>query len=261
MQQIRTGWEDLYIAQILWAKVLARDHECQLSFAPASTQSVGLVPKNAAELPAGLRDELWRLANRAEMVARCTCDVCGKHAFAGSRCAQHRDTPVTIDSVNTDDIWNATDDPLVELKRMASICVDFAMIGPTAFALGMMDQDDRLYAAICTRNELADLDDPCGERAAQLVMQADRRHTRRARDRLRNSDGRTKYQPLWGVEEDAFWCQGASEVHAILVKKPALEAIARTCVRYREKALGRNLRGALAMLDADSASGAIASIG
>lgn len=261
MHQVRTGWEDLLIAQALWAKILARDQGCQLSFAPANAQSVGLIPENAAELPAGLRDELWLLANRTEMVARCTCDVCGKHAFAGSRCAQHRDTPVSIDSVKIDDIWNATDDPMVELERIAANCVDMVLIGPTECVLDMMDREDRLYAAVCTRNELAGVDDPCGERAAQLVMQADRRHTRRARDRLRNADGRTKYHPLWGVEEDAFWCQGTSEVYAMLVKKPALEAIARTCVRYREKALGRNLRGALAMLDADSASSAIASIG
>ncbi len=208
-----------------------------------------------------LRDELWRMSNRADMVARCTCDVCGKHAFVESRCAQHRNTPVSIDSVNIDDIWNAADDPKVELERMAAICVDMALIGPTEDVLNMMDGDDRLYAAVCTRNEIAAVDDPCGERAAQLVMQADRRHTRRARDRLRNADGRTKYYPLWGVADDASWCQDTKEVYELLVKNPTQEAVARTCVRYREKPLSRKLQDALAMLDADAASSAIANIG
>ncbi len=120
MSQIRTGWTDLYVAQVLWAKMLAQSHGCQIGIAPPSAQSVGLVPENAPELHSDLREELGRLANRVQLVANCTCDVCGKHAFAGTRCIQHRDAPPSCDSADIDEIWNATDNPMQALERMAS---------------------------------------------------------------------------------------------------------------------------------------------
>ncbi len=92
-------------------------------------------------------------------------------------------------------------------------------------------------------------------------MQADRRNTRRACRRTRNADGRTRYYALGGLEEHAYWCQGMDEVLDLLVKDPMMEAVARTCVRYRQKKLGRQLLHALAILDSERVRKAIENIG
>jgi hypothetical protein len=262
MSSTRTGWIDLYTAQVLWAKILSRSNACPISIAPASQHSARMtfleVPH---KLPSKLGEELTRLADRAGLVASCTCDFCGKPALPGSpRCSEHLTAAQCFEPVDADEILADTSDPMVWLERMSEISVDVMIMGPTDYVLDMMDRDDRLYAAICTRNELADMDDPWGDRAAQLVMQADRRHTRRARSRLRYADGRTRYKPFWALDENAFWCQGETEAYDFLAKNPMMEAIARTCVQYQKQKLSKNLRDALAMLDADRARSAIANI-
>lgn len=264
MNRTRTGWVDLYTAQVLWAKVLSLSHGCAIRIAPASSDSPKTMLCDGQRIPSEMAQAMVDVAARAELVGRCTCDICGMPSTQPAsgthpaRCNEHLIIPPSTSVVDTHEIMSSSD-PKAELERMAVSCVDLALIGPMEYVQDLLDGNHDLYTACCTRHELIAIKDPWAPWVAHAVALSDLRSPRRARERLRYLDGRVgrSSNKLWNLEGLLGECWYPSEASDLLLKHRMLLAAARTCLRYDNEVLGPKLPQILAMVDTELARRAI----
>ena len=267
MNDTRTGWLDLYTAQVLWATVVSKSSGFSIQLAPANTDSPCIRPAEGVKIPTALAGALKDISNRAALVSRCTCDVCGKPssaAFSDSdpvRCQAHQSATPSVSQVNTDEIMTS-ENPVVEVESMAvANCVDLVLLGPVEYVKDILVTNHDLYVASCTRHELMKCNDPWAPWVAHAVALTDLESPQRAHSRLRYYSGRMgTSNKLWNLEAFLGECWYVSEAVDFLLKHSMLLAASRTCMRYGTRVLDPRLPEILAQADAELARRAIAEV-
>ena len=176
----KTGWIDLYTAQLLWVSHMSNRHRIRLkAFIPdANVPAVQI--EGRATLPKALVREIDRLVHRAGLAACHVCDVCGvatsEVTVLPARCTAHKKSPQLLDEIDTIELARKPD-PLAEIVTLSEKYLDGLFLGGSACVASLLESSGALYAAARVRHECLFESSQFALHVAHPLLIAERSHT------------------------------------------------------------------------------------
>jgi hypothetical protein len=149
MMQIRAGWGDLTIAQLLWVQAMA-DSNGVIVRTHLEKDDPCVAFASGQRLTNWLRHFLRRLRSRALHLAQHTCDVCGATTAANSkfpvRCPDHTESEEKTTEIDLEEYSNCQF-PHHALAEMAVSNPELALLGDAIIASDILTFSPELFAA------------------------------------------------------------------------------------------------------------------